>query len=63
MAHYLGMKAIAEGVETASQATYLTNLDCEAAQGYLFAKPLDITQTESIIVSAIDNGKLMPITN
>ena len=63
LAHSLGMKTIAEGVETASQATYLTNLDCEAAQGYLFAKPLDITQTESIIALAINNGKLMPITN
>jgi diguanylate cyclase (GGDEF)-like protein len=49
LAHSLGMKAIAEGVETAQQVTHLTNLGCEAAQGYFFAKPLSQMEAELLI--------------
>ena len=49
LAHSLGMKAIAEGVETLDQLTYVRNLSCEAAQGYFFAKPLNPQLAESII--------------
>jgi diguanylate cyclase (GGDEF)-like protein len=51
LAHSLGMKAIAEGVETPHQMTHLTNLGCEAAQGFLFSKPLNLQLAESIIVN------------
>jgi diguanylate cyclase (GGDEF)-like protein/PAS domain S-box-containing protein len=40
MAHALGMTVIAEGVETQAQRDELTALGCDAAQGYLFARPL-----------------------
>jgi diguanylate cyclase (GGDEF)-like protein len=49
LAHSLGMKAIAEGVETASQSMYLRNLGCEAAQGYFFSKPLPVQLVEEAI--------------
>jgi diguanylate cyclase (GGDEF)-like protein/PAS domain S-box-containing protein len=39
LAHALGMRAVAEGVETAEQVATLRTLGCELAQGYLFAKP------------------------
>ncbi len=42
LAHNLGMDAIAEGVETAAQVQQLQALDCQYAQGYLFAKPLTV---------------------
>jgi diguanylate cyclase (GGDEF)-like protein len=51
LAHALGMNAIAEGVETPHQFTHLKNLGCEAAQGYLFAKPLNLQLAESIIAN------------
>jgi diguanylate cyclase (GGDEF)-like protein len=51
LAHSLGMKAIAEGVETPYQITHLSNLGCEAAQGYFFAKPLNLQLAESIIAN------------
>lgn len=40
MAHALGMTVIAEGVETEAQREELTAIGCDAAQGYLFARPL-----------------------
>ena len=51
LARSLGMQAIAEGVETAYQVAHLTNLGCQAAQGYFFAKPLNRTLAESIIMN------------
>ncbi|MDD2737747.1 MAG: EAL domain-containing protein [Methylomonas lenta] len=40
MAHRLGMKVIAEGVETQQQLDILKLADCDYAQGYLFSRPL-----------------------
>jgi EAL domain-containing protein (putative c-di-GMP-specific phosphodiesterase class I) len=39
MAHSLGLTVTAEGVETAEQADYLTALECDTLQGYLFSLP------------------------
>ena len=51
LAHSLGIKAIAKGVRTVSQITRLTNLGCEAAQGDIFAKPLNLPLAESIVAN------------
>jgi diguanylate cyclase (GGDEF)-like protein/PAS domain S-box-containing protein len=42
----LGMEVVAEGVEDESQAEFLKAVDCEKAQGYLFAKPLRSHEAE-----------------
>ena len=39
MAHSLGLTVTAEGVETAAQAAYLMDLQCDSLQGYLFSVP------------------------
>jgi EAL domain-containing protein (putative c-di-GMP-specific phosphodiesterase class I) len=39
MAHKLGLKVIAEGVETEGQRKVLAMAGCDYVQGYLFAKP------------------------
>ncbi|MGB2831319.1 MAG: EAL domain-containing protein [Methylotenera sp.] len=40
MAASLGFTVIAEGVETLAQATFLKNMGCKEAQGYLYSKPV-----------------------
>jgi diguanylate cyclase (GGDEF)-like protein/PAS domain S-box-containing protein len=39
LAHTLGLRAVAEGVETNEQLTELRRLGCDTAQGFYFAKP------------------------
>ncbi len=40
MAHGLGLKVVAEGVETKEQLALLAEQSCDLAQGFLFSKPL-----------------------
>src|SRR5690606_24151693 len=37
----MGMKIIAEGVETLAEATLLRETNCNVAQGYFFARPMN----------------------
>ncbi len=40
LAHAVGIRAVAEGVETSSQVQMLKAMGCDLAQGYHFARPL-----------------------
>jgi len=40
MAHKLGLKVTAEGVETEAQRRLLLDIGCDNGQGYLFSRPL-----------------------
>jgi diguanylate cyclase (GGDEF)-like protein len=40
LGHTLGLKVVAEGVETDAQLAQLRDLGCDGAQGYLFSQPM-----------------------
>jgi diguanylate cyclase (GGDEF)-like protein/PAS domain S-box-containing protein len=40
MAHGLGLRTVAEGIETAEQFNYLLGLGCDEGQGYLMSRPV-----------------------
>jgi diguanylate cyclase (GGDEF)-like protein len=47
LAHNLNMKVVAEGVETEPQLQILTDLGCEAVQGFFFARALPPSQIQA----------------
>ena len=46
----LGMKAVAEGVETDAQLSVLRRLNCDFAQGYIFSRPLPVEAVTDFII-------------
>jgi diguanylate cyclase (GGDEF)-like protein/PAS domain S-box-containing protein len=57
LAHSLGLRAIAEGVETGGQLELLAREGCDELQGYLFSKPL----TEAMAVQFLQAGQTMAL--
>ncbi len=49
MAHKLGMKVIAEGVETSEQRDLLADAGCDYGQGYLFSRPVPAEDFEELL--------------
>jgi EAL domain-containing protein (putative c-di-GMP-specific phosphodiesterase class I) len=43
LGHNLGVKVVAEGVETAEQAAFLRENECDEIQGYYIGKPMKAT--------------------
>lgn len=51
MAHVMGMKVVAEGVETFQQLDYLKQCHCDFIQGYLISRPIPETEAFAFIAS------------
>ncbi|HWG71853.1 MAG TPA: EAL domain-containing protein [Steroidobacteraceae bacterium] len=47
MGHGLGLKVVAEGIETEAAAARLRDFGCDVAQGYLYAKPMPLAALEA----------------
>ena len=50
MAHGLGLKVIAEGVETFSQLSFLQSQHCDIVQGFYFSEPLSAEQMTHLLL-------------
>lgn len=53
MANQIGMRTLAEGVETDEQADFLKSIGCEKLQGYLFSKPIPYEELNNKIKEGI----------
>ncbi len=49
MAHKLGKKVVAEGIETQEQLDLLKAAGCDFGQGYLFSKPVPANEFEELV--------------
>ena len=52
LAHAIGLKVVAEGVETARQRDILMEMGCDEFQGYLFARPMS---ARALMLWAVDD--------
>lgn len=57
MAHRLGLKVVAEGVETQAELDFLKRSQCDEIQGYLVSRPLPTIEFEKLIVNNVKRYK------
>ena len=58
MAHRLGLRVIAEGVETVAQRDFLRAHRCEEMQGYYFARPMPAADATAMLMRAVSPSKV-----
>ena len=61
MAHKLGLKVVAEGVETGEQQALLAAAGCDYAQGHLFSHAVAIAELEILLQDELQKHKPIPI--
>jgi diguanylate cyclase (GGDEF)-like protein/PAS domain S-box-containing protein len=53
MAHRLELEVVAEGIETLEQLAFLAEQQCEYGQGYLFSRPVPISEVAKLLDSNV----------
>ena len=51
MSKDLGMKTVAEGVETKEQVEFLRDMDCNLAQGFYYARPMPLEEFYQLLMN------------
>ena len=49
LAHQMGMRVVAEGVEQKTQVDFLAGIGCDMIQGYYYAKPMPLEEFEQLM--------------
>jgi EAL domain-containing protein (putative c-di-GMP-specific phosphodiesterase class I) len=49
LAHSMGLKVVAEGVESRDQEEFLCRIGCDEAQGYYYAPPLSAPELATFV--------------
>jgi diguanylate cyclase (GGDEF)-like protein/PAS domain S-box-containing protein len=63
IAHNLGLKVVAEGVEHENQLSILRRYKCEMLQGYLYSKPLNAVKFERLLKENHELQKVIQNSN
>ncbi|MGZ5433083.1 MAG: EAL domain-containing protein, partial [Thermoanaerobaculia bacterium] len=61
LAHTLQLKVVAEGVETEEQYTFLRHFACDMMQGYLFSRPLPVSEVLPFLQQALVKPRTLEI--
>jgi sensor c-di-GMP phosphodiesterase-like protein len=57
LAHELGKEVVAEGVETAADASYLRSIGCEYGQGYYYGEPMSAKEVGTLLAALASHRK------
>jgi EAL domain-containing protein (putative c-di-GMP-specific phosphodiesterase class I) len=60
LAHNLGLRVVAEGVETEMQREFLAAHQCDLLQGYLFSKPLPAAEATAFLTRSKPSTAPLP---
>lgn len=58
MAHSLGLRVVAEGIEKTEQLEFLRQQHCDECQGYLFSKPISFSEFSELLRKSNASGDL-----
>ena len=61
LAGNLGMQVVAEGVESEEQLDQLRSLKCQYGQGFLFSKPLEVTDADLFVLNSAHAESLIDL--
>ncbi|NJI78882.1 EAL domain-containing protein [Clostridioides difficile] len=58
IARALGMLTVCEGVETEQHVEFIKSINCDIAQGYYYAKPMECAQFEKLLSKENNSGEM-----
>ncbi len=59
LAHELDKDVVAEGIETAEDASYLRSIRCDYGQGFYYGEPMESSEVRNLLSALVKSGKLV----